>query len=50
MTMTFEHEAAAVGRLAGFGDEIEILTPRSVRVRLVATAQAIITTYGSLEQ
>ena len=43
--LSFEHEAAAVARLAGFADRIEVLSPDSVRTRLVATARAIIAAY-----
>lgn len=45
--LSFEHEAAAVARLAGFADQIEVLAPDAVRSRLVATAHAIIATYDS---
>ncbi len=48
--LTFEHEAAAVARLAGFADQIEILAPDSVRERLVATARAIIAKYHDTEK
>ncbi len=49
ITRSFEHEAAAVARLAGFADEIEVLAPDSVRERLVATALAIIAKYDAIE-
>lgn len=45
LTLTFEHEAAAVGRLAGFGAEVEVLAPATTRDRLAATAQQIIGVY-----
>lgn len=45
LALTFEHETAAVHRLAGFGDLVEVLEPLEVRARLVATAQAIIDHY-----
>ena len=32
--LSFEHEAAAVARLAGFADQIKVLSPDSVRTRL----------------
>jgi predicted DNA-binding transcriptional regulator YafY len=41
----FEHERAAVHRLAGFGDRVEVLTPPSVRAALVTTAQQILRRY-----
>ena len=47
--LSFEHEAAAVARLAGFAGEIEVIAPASVRERLVATARAIIAIYDSPE-
>jgi predicted DNA-binding transcriptional regulator YafY len=50
ITLTFEHEAAAVARLAGFADQVEVLAPGSVRDRLVATARAIIANYRPFEQ
>jgi predicted DNA-binding transcriptional regulator YafY len=43
--LSFEHELAAVQRLAGFGGEVEVLTPLAVRERLVAAARAIISRY-----
>ena len=42
VTLSFEHERAAVHRLAGFGDQVEVLTPPSVRAALVATARQIV--------
>ncbi len=43
--LSFEHDAAAVARLAGFADQIEVLSPDSVRTRLVETARAILAAY-----
>jgi len=43
--LTFEHEMAAVQRLAGFGGQIEILSPATVRARLVATARELLERY-----
>jgi len=43
--LSFEHERAAVHRLAGFGDRVEVLTPPSVRAALVTTAQQILRRY-----
>jgi predicted DNA-binding transcriptional regulator YafY len=47
VTLTFEHEAAAVQRLAGFGGEVEVLSPDAVRERLVATARELLDRYPS---
>jgi|SRR5437764_9953456 len=46
LQLRFEHEAAAVARLAGFGDSIEVITPESVRDRLVETAASILRRYN----
>jgi predicted DNA-binding transcriptional regulator YafY len=46
LTLSFEHELAAAHRLAGFGGQVEVLSPPSVRERLVATAQGILERYG----
>ena len=45
VTLTFEHEAAAVQRLAGFGGQVEVLSPAEVRARLVATARELLDRY-----
>jgi hypothetical protein len=45
VTLTFEHEAAAVQRLAGFGGEVEVLAPVTVRDRLIATARQLLSRY-----
>jgi predicted DNA-binding transcriptional regulator YafY len=45
LTVSFEHERAAVHRLAGFGDQVEILDPPSVRAALLATAREILSRY-----
>jgi predicted DNA-binding transcriptional regulator YafY len=45
LTLSFEHERAAVHRLAGFGDQVEILDPPSVRAELLATAREILGRY-----
>ena len=45
VTLSFEHELAAAYRLAGFGDQVEVLTPPSVRRRLVTTAREILSHY-----
>jgi predicted DNA-binding transcriptional regulator YafY len=43
--LTFEHEAAAVQRLAGFGGQLEVLSPPAVRARLIATARELLRRY-----
>ena len=48
LTLTFEHDAAAVARLAGFADAIEIVAPQSVRDRLLETARSIVAMYESV--
>jgi predicted DNA-binding transcriptional regulator YafY len=45
LTLRFEHELAAAHRLAGFGGEIEVLAPLSVRARLQSVANAILARY-----
>jgi predicted DNA-binding transcriptional regulator YafY len=45
VTLSFEHERAAAHRLAGFGEQVEVLTPPSVRAGLVATAERILRRY-----
>ena len=47
LTLSFEHERAAVHRLAGFGDQVEVLDPPSVRAMLLATAREILGRYPS---
>jgi predicted DNA-binding transcriptional regulator YafY len=47
LTLSFEHERAALHRLAGFGDQIEVLDPPSVRAALLATAREILGRYQS---
>ncbi len=49
VTLSFEHERAAVHRLAGFGDQAEVLTPPSVRTGLVATARQILGRYDAAD-
>jgi predicted DNA-binding transcriptional regulator YafY len=50
VTLSFEHELAAAYRLAGFGDQVEVLTPASVRARLLSTARAILSRYRAEDQ
>jgi len=45
VTLTFEHEMAAAQRLAGFGGRVEVLSPATVRARLVTTAQELLERY-----
>ena len=49
VTLAFEHELAAAHRLAGFGDQVEVLVPPSVRTALVATARAIMRRYDAAD-
>jgi predicted DNA-binding transcriptional regulator YafY len=46
VTLSFEHDLAAVHRLAGFGDQVEVLSPAPVRDRLVRTARQLLRRYG----
>jgi predicted DNA-binding transcriptional regulator YafY len=45
VTLSFEHDLAAVHRLAGFGGQVEVLDPPSVRAALLATAREILGRY-----
>ena len=47
VTLSFEHEVAAAYRLAGFGDQVEVLSPPPLRDRLVRTARQILSRYGT---
>jgi predicted DNA-binding transcriptional regulator YafY len=49
VTLSFEHEAAAAHRLAGFGGLVEVLAPAAVRARLVETARRILERYQAEE-
>jgi predicted DNA-binding transcriptional regulator YafY len=49
VTLSFEHEQAAAGRLAGFGDQVEVLSPPSIRAGLVATARQILRRYHAAD-
>lgn len=46
LTLSFEHELAAAHRLAGFGEQVEVLSPAAVRDELLATARGILDRYG----
>jgi predicted DNA-binding transcriptional regulator YafY len=45
LTLTFEHEHAAAHRLAGFGAEVEVVSPPQVRDVLVTAARGILARY-----
>ena len=47
LTLTFEHEYAAAHRLAGFGADVEVVSPARVRDLLVAAARGILSRYGA---
>ena len=47
VTLSFEHERAAVHRLAGFGDQVEVPAPSSVRAALVTAARQILHRYDA---
>jgi len=47
LTLAFEHPRAAAHRLAGFGAEVQVLSPRAVREHLLAAARGILDSYGS---
>jgi predicted DNA-binding transcriptional regulator YafY len=46
--LTFEEERAAAHRLAGFGGEVEVISPAAVRAELVATARELLGRYRDL--
>jgi predicted DNA-binding transcriptional regulator YafY len=47
VTLSFEHARAAAHRLAGFGDQVEVLAPPPVRAALVTAAQQILRRYDA---
>jgi predicted DNA-binding transcriptional regulator YafY len=47
MTLSFEHELAAAHRIAGFGDQVQVLSPPAARERLLAIAHGILGRYGA---
>jgi predicted DNA-binding transcriptional regulator YafY len=49
LTLSFEHERAAAHRLAGFGDQVEVLAPPAVRAGLLATAREILRRYHAAD-
>lgn len=46
LTLSFEHELAAAQRLAGFGGDVEVISPAAVRDRLLDTARGILSRYA----
>jgi len=48
-TFAFEDERAAVQRLAGFGGEIQVLSPAAVRDLLISTARQLLDRYAVTE-
>ena len=46
VTLTFEHEQAAAHRLAGFGGQVEVLSPPAVRQEIVAAAREALARYA----
>jgi predicted DNA-binding transcriptional regulator YafY len=48
VVLTFEDERAAAQRLAGFGGEVEVLSPPGVRGRLIAAARELLIRYREL--
>ena len=49
VTLPFEHELAASHRLAGFGDQVEVLIPPAVRARLITAARQILRRYDAAD-
>jgi predicted DNA-binding transcriptional regulator YafY len=47
LTLSFEHELAAAHRLAGFGPDVEVISPLVVRGHLIAAARGILSRYGA---
>jgi len=48
VTLSFEEEAVAVHRLAGFGGDVRVIEPETVRDGLIATARELLARYESL--
>lgn len=46
LILSFEHEQAAAYRLAGFGAQVEVVSPAAVREQLLATAREIVSWYS----
>jgi predicted DNA-binding transcriptional regulator YafY len=47
VALSFEHTLAAAHRLAGFGAEVQVLSPPAVREQLLDTARGILSRYGA---
>jgi predicted DNA-binding transcriptional regulator YafY len=47
VTLSFEEEAVAVHRLAGFGGDLRVIAPQAVRDELIATASGLLARYES---
>jgi predicted DNA-binding transcriptional regulator YafY len=48
VVLTFEEERVAAHRLAGFGGEVAVISPETVRKELIATAGELLARYGQL--
>jgi predicted DNA-binding transcriptional regulator YafY len=46
VVLTFEEERVAAHRLAGFGGEIAVISPQTVRTELIATARELLARYA----
>jgi predicted DNA-binding transcriptional regulator YafY len=46
VVLTFEEERVAAHRLAGFGGEIAVISPETVRTELIATARELLARYA----
>jgi predicted DNA-binding transcriptional regulator YafY len=47
LTLSFEHDLAAAHRLAGFGEDVQVISPPVVRDHLIAAARGILSRYGA---
>jgi predicted DNA-binding transcriptional regulator YafY len=48
VVLTFEEERVAAHRLAGFGGEVAVISPETVRTELIAAAGELLARYGQL--
>jgi predicted DNA-binding transcriptional regulator YafY len=48
VVLTFEEEGVAAHRLAGFGGEVAVISPETVRKELIAAARDLLARYGQL--
>jgi len=48
VALTFEEERVAAHRLAGFGGEVAVISPETVRKELIAAARELLARYGQL--